>query len=129
MASYADDVAHIRDTIAAYAQALDDGRTDDVVVLFAPDGVAAFPGTDPLRGQEAIRAAYSRMAPRIPQRHVVTNTVITSYDGERATASSDLLFFLKQDDAWAIKLVGRYTDELCVEDGRWVFTSRDLIFL
>lgn len=129
MASYADDVAHIRDTIAAYAQALDDGRTDDVVVTFAPDGVAGIPGMDPLHGHEAIRAAYSRMTPRIPQRHVVTNTVITSYDGETATASSDLLFFLKQDDAWAIKLIGRYTDELRLHDGRWVFTSRDLVFL
>jgi uncharacterized protein (TIGR02246 family) len=129
MSSYADDVAHIRDTIAAYAQALDDGRTDDVLVTFAPDGVAAFPGMEPLRGHEAIRAAYSRMAPRVPQRHVVSNTVITAYDGQRATASSDLVFYLKQDEAWTPKLVGRYTDQLRVEDGRWVFESRDLVFL
>src|SRR5207245_6233482 len=36
---YADVVEGIRATIAAYTQALDDGRTDDVVATYCDDGV------------------------------------------------------------------------------------------
>ena len=42
--SYADVAEGIRATLAAYAHALDDGRTDDVVATFCPDGAVEIPG-------------------------------------------------------------------------------------
>jgi uncharacterized protein (TIGR02246 family) len=126
---YADAVARIRDTIAAYAQAVDDGRTEDVVATFLPDGTALFPGSDLLRGHDAIRATYSTLTPGKSQRHVVTNIVVTDFDGESATVSCDLLFLAKGEKGWAVRIVGRYTDVLRRSGERWLFASRELVFV
>jgi hypothetical protein len=125
----ADTMAGIRNTIAAYCQALDDGRTDDAVATFSPDATMAIPGSDVLVGREAIRVAYAALKPRAPQRHVVVNTFVTSTDGESATATSDLLVLGKGDKGWSVFLVGRYNDALRVSDDRWLFESRVLEFV
>jgi uncharacterized protein (TIGR02246 family) len=120
-------VKDIRDTIAAYAQALDDGRTEDVVATFCPDATVRLPGMEPLHGHEAIRAAFARMRPRRPQRHVVVNTVVTVADDRTASATSDLLVLGAGPD-WAVHLVGRYRDELRRQDAGWRFAARLLDF-
>lgn len=125
---YADAVARIRDTIAAYAQAVDDGRTEDIVATFLPDGWVSFPGIDPQHGRDAIRAVYSSV-PKGAQRHLVLNTLITAFDGESATASSDLLFLAKGESGWKVKIVGRYTDKLRKDGDAWLFSSRELVFV
>ena len=66
--TYAQVVEGIRATIAAYAQALDDGRTDDVVATFCPDGVCEIPGMGTHEGHHALREAYSGWKPKRPQR-------------------------------------------------------------
>lgn len=124
---YADASARIRDALAAYAHALDDGRTDDIVALFTEDAVATLPGIPRLEGKDAIRAAYAEMVPGQPQRHVVTNTHVAEYDGTRATVVSDLVFLLKGEAGWAVRFVGRYTDRLQADGDRWLFESRDLV--
>ena len=66
------DVAEgVRAAIAAYTQALYDGRTDDVVAMFCVDGSCDIPGMGTLEGHDALRAAYSGWEPRRPQRHLV----------------------------------------------------------
>ena len=87
---YADVVEGVRATLAAYTHALDDGRTDDVVATFCPDGAIEIPGLGTHEGHEALRAAYSQWTPRRPQRHVVVNTHVTAWDDHRATAISDV---------------------------------------
>ena len=64
-------------SIARYAHALDDGRTDDVVATFCPDGVSEIPGLGTHRGHDALGEAYSRWKPQSPQRHLVVNTLVT----------------------------------------------------
>lgn len=124
-----DAMAGIRNTIAAYCQALDDGRTDDAVATFCADGTMAIPGSDVLVGREAIRTAYAAMKPRGPQRHVVVNTFLTGVVGDSATAVSDLLVMSKGDAGWAVFLVGRYNDALRHSDEGWLFASRTLEFI
>ena len=124
---YATAVARIRDTIAAYAHALDDGRTDDLVATFAPDGVSTFPGTEPLRGHQALRAAYAALVPRGPQRHVVANTCVSEFDGRTALVVSDLVFLVKGDSSWTVRFAGRYTDRMRAEGDTWLFESRELV--
>jgi uncharacterized protein (TIGR02246 family) len=114
----------IRATIAAYAQALDDGRTDDVVATFCADGVVVIPGMGTHEGHDAIRAAFSAWTPRRPQRHLVLNTLVTDWDDHEASAVSDMVFILHGDDGWSIQLVGRYHDTLHYDDGRWRFHRR-----
>jgi ketosteroid isomerase-like protein len=115
-------------TIAAYAHALDAGRTDDIVELFCPDGVAEIAGSGTFEGHDAIRAGYAGWAPQQPQLHLVGNTVITSWTGDEATATSSLVLFHRGGSGWAVRLVGRYDDTLHRHDGGWRFRRRVTTF-
>jgi hypothetical protein len=126
--SYADVDAGVRAAIAAYTQALDDGRTDDVVATFCPDGSCDMPGLGTPEGTDALRAAYEKVKPRVPQRHVVSNTLINDWDDDEASATSDVVFLLRGDDGWTVQLVGRYHDVLHREGGAWRFHRRIVRF-
>jgi hypothetical protein len=127
--TYAEVVEGIRATIAAYAQALDDGRTDDVVATFCPDGGCEIPGLGTYVGHEALRQAYSGLKPHRPQRHLVVNTLVTDWNDHEANAISDLIFVLQGDAGWTIQLVGRYHDTLHHDDGTWRFHHRAAEFV
>ena len=127
--TYADVRAGVLGAIAAYAQALDDGRVDDVVATFCTDGSCDIPGLGAHTGREALRTAYEKVKPRVPQRHVVVNTHVTEWDEHNAHATSDLIFLLKGDAGWAIQLVGRYRDTLRNDDGTWRFQRREAEFI
>lgn len=128
-ATYAEVVEGIRATIAAYTQALDDGRTDDVVATFCPDGVCEIPGMGTHAGHDALRAAYATWKPRRPQRHLVVNTLVTDWNDREADAISDVIFMLHGDAGWAVQVVGRYHDTLHYDDGTWRFHRRAAEFV
>jgi hypothetical protein len=127
--TYAEIVEGIRATIAAYTQALDDGRTDDVVATFCPDGVVDLPGMGTHVGHDALLEAYTRWKPRRPQRHLVVNTLVTDWNDNEANAISDVIFLLQGDAGWAIQVVGRYHDALHHDDGTWRFHHRSATFV
>jgi 3-phenylpropionate/cinnamic acid dioxygenase small subunit len=126
MATFAEVAEGVRNAIATYAHALDDGRTDDVVALFCSDGVSAMPGMDSVAGHYELRVAYERWKPRVPQRHLVTNTVISAWSDDEATATSDLVFFVNNDAGWSVAMVGRYRDTLHRDGDSWKFHRREL---
>lgn len=128
--TYADVDAGVRRAIAAYTQAVDDGRTDDILATFCPDAEVDIASFGTHRGLDALRTAYEKVVPRLPQRHLVLNTLVTAWDQERASTTSDVVFLLLLDGKWRVQLVGRYDDELRREaDGEWRFTSRSATFL
>jgi hypothetical protein len=127
--TYADVVEGVRAAIAAYTHALDDGRTDDVVATFCADGVIDIPGMGAHDGHHELRAAYSRWKPRMPQRHLVVNTLVTDWSDHEAKATSDVVFLLKGDAGWAVQVVGRYHDTLRNENGTWRFRHRAAEFV
>ena len=127
--TFADVAEGVRATIAAYTQALDDGRTDDVVATFCPDGGCDIPGLGTYDGHDALRAAYAKWTPRRPQRHLVLNTLVTEWSDDEATAISDVVFLLLGDAGWAIQLVGRYEDTLHCADSTWRFHRRKAEFV
>jgi len=127
--TYAEVVEGIRATIASYTQALDDGRTDDVVATFCADGGCDIPGLGSYEGHDALRAAYAKWEPQRPQRHLVVNTLVTDWNDDEATAISDVVFLLKGDAGWAAQLVGRYRDTLHCDSGRWRFHHRAAEFV
>jgi hypothetical protein len=122
-------VEGVRAAMAAYAQALDDGRTEDIVATFCADGVVEIPGSGTFEGHDAIRGAYAGLKPRLPQRHVVVNTLVTDWDDHQAKAVSDLLFLQKGASGWAVQLVGRYDDTLRNDEGGWRFQRRTMKFV
>jgi SnoaL-like domain len=126
--TYAEVAEGVRATIAVYTQALDDGRTDDVVATFCPDGACEIPGMGTHQGGDALRQAYARWEPKRPQRHLVLNTVVGEWDDSEATAISDVVFLQLGDSGWAVQLVGRYHDTLHQDDGTWRFHHRAATF-
>jgi hypothetical protein len=126
MATFTEVSEGVRATIAAYTHALDDGRTDDVVATFCPDGALEAPDVGTFAGHEALREAYGGMTPRRPQRHLVVNTLVTDWDDHSATAVSDVVFILDGGSGWAIQFVGRYTDTLHHAEGTWRFHRRTI---
>jgi ketosteroid isomerase-like protein len=127
--TFAEVAEGVRATIATYTQALDDGRTDDVVATFCPDGVCDIPGMGTHEGHDALRAAYAGWAPRRPQRHLVLNTHVTGWSGDAAEAISDVVFIREGGSGWAIQLVGRYHDTLHRDGTAWRFHRREAAFV
>ena len=127
--TFADVAEGVRATIAAYTQALDDGRTDDVVATFCADGGCDIPGLGTYEGHDALRAAYEKWRPRRPQRHLVLNTLVTDWNEHEARAISDVVFLLQGDAGWAIQLVGRYDDTLHRVGDVWRFHRRAATFV
>lgn len=127
--TYAEVVEGVRAAIAAYAQALDDGRTDDIVATFCADGGVEIPGSGTFEGQDALREAYGGFEPRSAQRHVVVNTLVTDWNSHEAKAISDFVFVQKGKSGWAIQLVGRYHDTLQNVNGVWRFQRRAMEFV
>ena len=122
--SRADVVEGVRSAISTYTQALDDGRTDDVVATFCADGSVEMPGLGVFSGSAALREAYAGWMPTRPQRHLVLNTVVTAWEGDEAHATSDFIFVLKGESRWGVELVGRYHDVLHRDGDDWRFHSR-----
>jgi ketosteroid isomerase-like protein len=122
--SFSDVSEGVRAAIAAYTQALDDGRTDDVVATFCDDGLCDIPGLGCHQGRAALRQAYGKWEPTRPQRHLVLNTLVTRWDGAEAHATSDFVFLLLGEPGWTVQLVGRYHDVLHRDGDTWRFHSR-----
>ena len=77
-------------------------------------------GNGPQVGLLALQgAAYAKVEPRRPQRHLVVNTLVTEWNEHEAKATSDVVFALHGDSGWAIQLVGRYYDTLHNDGDAW----------
>lgn len=122
--TFADVAEGVRAAIAAYTQALDDGRTDDLVATFCADGLCDLPGLGRHEGHDALRQAYGQLKPSRPQRHLVLNTLVTEWDDHEASATSDVVLLLRGESRWAVGLVGRYYDVLHCDGGTWRFHRR-----
>ena len=129
MMTRADVAEGVRAALATYTQALDDGRTDDVVATYCADGSCEIPGMGSHQGHAALHEAYSQWEPRRPQRHLVLNTLVTEWSDAEATAVSDVVFLLLGSSGWTIQLVGRYHDTLHHHDGTWTFHRRAATFV
>jgi hypothetical protein len=129
MTTFAEVDAGVRAALAAYAHALDDGRTDDVVATFCANGAVDIPGMGTHEGSDALRAAYDQWKPRRPQRHLVLNTHIVEWEEHEARAVSDVVVLLQGNEGWAMQLVGRYHDMLHNDGGTWRFHRRAAEFV
>jgi 3-phenylpropionate/cinnamic acid dioxygenase small subunit len=127
-ATFAEVVAGVQAAVAAYAQALDDGRVDDVVATFCDDGSCDIPGLGTCRGHEELRAAYTRVVPGRPQRHLVVNVTVRRWDDAEAEAVSDVVFLALGSRGWSVQLVGRYHDVLHRDGDCWKFHHRSAQF-
>jgi uncharacterized protein (TIGR02246 family) len=112
----------IRNLIAGYAHAADDGRSADYAQLFTPDGVMESQGAE-AAGRERLTALIDSIYD-YAIKHYQMNTAIQVH-GDRATAQTDLLAMaMDPDGAWQVMGCGRYDDQIVRHDGRWLFARR-----
>jgi uncharacterized protein (TIGR02246 family) len=117
-----DDVNAIRNLIARYAHAADDGEGKELAALFTPEGGLESLGLA-ITGQERLAALITSIYDR-HLRHLQLNTDVR-LDGDSATATSDLVVLgLVPDQGWQIVACGRYEDQLVKQQGDWLFERR-----
>jgi uncharacterized protein (TIGR02246 family) len=129
MANALEEKDAIREVLALYCFALDDGRFADMAALFTEDGTwhTAF-GT--ATGRPAIadfaaglRAHRSGPAPRAI--HHVTNVVIT-LNGDSATVRSNWTTVQNAPEGPKIGSGGAYDDDMVKMGGKWLFRYRTI---
>ncbi|MCY1672620.1 nuclear transport factor 2 family protein [Novosphingobium sp. SL115] len=113
--------------IALYANLNDDARWDEVVALYAEDGVMFRP-TAPdagIEGRAAILAAF-KARPARTTRHVCSNVVIDVDSENSARGTSAMLLFTGE----GAPLVGSFHDRFVRTAEGWRFAERrgSLIF-
>jgi ketosteroid isomerase-like protein len=118
----------IRHVVAAYVQRVDTGRIDEVLQLFAPDGVLEIVGQARHEGVGAIRAMFERgvdhlarseSLPRI--RHHLTSHLI-ELDGADAARSN--CYWLATVGTAGVDHWGRYVDDLRRSEDAWLIVRR-----
>jgi len=126
VSSSADDREAIRDLIARYAHAADDGRSADYAALFVPDGIMESQGNR-VAGRDGLAALIDGIYD-FSIKHLQLNTAI-QLDGDRATAQTDLqMLTMDPDGAWQISGCARYEDDLARVEGRWLFAKRNCVW-
>jgi hypothetical protein len=119
----------VRHTIASYTYAADNGRFDDVVGLFALDGVLEVQGIGGARaeGRDAIRGFFLGVggdvvatAPPGRMQHHVTSVRVDVVSPTAANATS---YFTVMTGA-GVDHWGRYKDRLTPDGDRWLFAHR-----
>ncbi len=108
--------------INLYATLNDQARWEEVVALYAPDGLMTRPTApeQPIVGHEALLAAFQSRPARTTQ-HVCANIVVTAETSDTASATSAMLLFTGPDTP---PLVGTYRDRFARMNGVWLFSER-----
>jgi len=118
----------LRELVAAYAHLADAGRLDELLALFADDGVLRIDDRQPLVGRDAIRTflggtradvrASARTRPLI--RHHVSNLRLVVETPEAARGEAYFLVVTDRGpDHW-----GRYRDRYVRAGDAWRFAER-----
>ena len=127
----------ITELIGRYGNALDSGDFDRLEAMFTDDAafhVVPAEGVPPMRGGRAIRDTIEKRWKLVhrnaQRRHVMSNIVVESVDGDRARARTVLLVYeVAKAPGSEIHLhgMGVYEDVLARQDGRWCFAERRFI--
>lgn len=118
----------IQDLTHLYALYADTKRFDEVVELFADDGVfdetkSGLP--EVLRGKTALAQYYREAnAPIESIAHYISNHLISEYSTDRAKGTCYVYCEARLKDGSPVRLSGYYDDDYVKIDGKWRFQSR-----
>jgi hypothetical protein len=122
-----EDQLAIMTVIARHGHLVDDGELERLGEILAEDvsyDVSDL-GGGVLTGLPAIIEASLALGAANPVAHLVTNTVIDSIDGDRATARSKGLGVNSDGSLGTVTVT--YLDDLHRTDGRWLITRRTVL--
>jgi hypothetical protein len=119
---HAEDRQAIGETLALHGHLFDGGHLDRLGEIFTPDVVydMSAVGVGTFEGIEAIRSAALQLGAGNPVAHHVTNVVITSEEGDRATARSKGLVIMADGTLASVT----HLDSLRRHDGGWRISRR-----
>jgi ketosteroid isomerase-like protein len=126
-----------RTLVLRAATCADAGDADGLAALFTADAELVRPGGRPIRGREAIAAAYrERPADRLTV-HLVCGTLFEACSGDRASATSRVLLWSADGRGEAgpfgraaapRQVVGRFRDTFVHTDEGWRIARRHASF-
>jgi len=118
------DIEAIRKITAQYNRATDEGRLEDWLACWTPDGWFGRSNTTrKYVGREGLTEL--NRGNEVSARHVTTDNEI-DVDGDTATQICYLMF-LDRENGFLPAMFGTYHDRLVRVDGRWLFAERMLI--
>ena len=121
LALVADQLA-IRDLTARYNFAIDEGRVEDWVATFVPDGTFASALLGAHTGPEGLTAFAQGYTAAFTGRHCTTDHII-EVDGDRATQRCYLVL-INNDGGTRVSTTAIYEDELQRTPDGWRFVVR-----
>jgi uncharacterized protein (TIGR02246 family) len=119
----------IRDVLARYCHACDDGGFDELGQLFTEDGALEVKGQIVV-GRHEIASYLARALPPERRGKHVTSSMLITLDpaGGEATALTDYVIIGRAGEGFDVRTAGRYHDQLVREpDGRWRFARREVV--
>lgn len=120
-----EDRAAIIELTARYCQLAVSGKAEDIVALFARDGIMES-GDIREQGHDRLLVLYRESLSTLRPIPFVQNHVVT-LDGDRATGFCSLeLRMVEQGEA--VTAAGYYDDVFVRENGVWKFAHRRLVF-
>lgn len=118
-----------------YCMCVDQRRFDELIELFAKDGVMTRPDTGDITGRAAIRTFFDALTTD-PLVHASGNQLVDVISETEATGASYVTVFRNPEIAEngtpklnAPYAVARYEDRYVLEDGKWRFAYRATVFL
>lgn len=124
----------IIEAYARYAHTYDEGRLDEMAMMFTEDctfeirgSISTMPSTMTGRGEILAQMTERRRATVDAQRrHIITGTIVQSLGPDHAAAQAYLLLASTTQGALVLPTTGRYDDELRRVEGRWLFSRKVL---
>jgi SnoaL-like domain len=122
MSQIGEDKDAIRDLLSEYCICMDNGRFDDLGLLFAPDGT-----WNGIEGPAAIAERIRSIVPVAgegPRRIHFLSNVIIKVATDTAHAASNWMVVRESDQGPIVGAAGTYVDDLVRRDDGWRFQSR-----
>jgi 3-phenylpropionate/cinnamic acid dioxygenase small subunit len=117
----------VRELYSRYAHTLDEGRNEEWVDCFTPDGVFDSPWVGRHAGRENLLAMVSASAGtelgRVKQRHLMAN-ISLDLEEDQGTGTCNFTYYWTREGKTELIAIGVYQDSLRKIDGRWRFARR-----